>query len=153
MEWTRACSKPLKATGKVNRDVKLSSNSNLLFLFFSFVLTNPPVPPLPPPPSMTSMQIQVGWYFWMLHVLDASGDTILLGLTSFPSLVARSSWNPLALQSTGMYSCSCWEDSEAPKCLCHLPECHRLPPKLLLLPFLCSQPPGTGCQVSLEIPA
>ena len=30
----------------------------------------------------------------MLHVLDASGDTILLGLTSFPSLVARSSWNP-----------------------------------------------------------
>ena len=30
----------------------------------------------------------------MLHALDASGDTILLGLTAFPSLVARSSWSP-----------------------------------------------------------
>ena len=41
---------------------------------------------------MTSMQIQVGWSFWMLQVLDASDDTILLGLRSFPSLVAQSSW-------------------------------------------------------------
>ena len=43
---------------------------------------------------MTSMQIQVGWYFWVLHVLDASDDTIFLGLTSFPSLVAQSPWSP-----------------------------------------------------------
>lgn len=31
-----------------------------------------------------------------------------------------------------------------------LPECHRLPPSYCCCSFLCSQPPGTGCQVSLE---
>ncbi|KAM7235667.1 hypothetical protein CapIbe_012853 [Capra ibex] len=51
---------------------------------------------------MTSMQIQVGWYFWILHVLDASDDTDFLGLTSFPSLVNGSSWNSPRPKAAGI---------------------------------------------------
>ncbi|XDA84258.1 hypothetical protein R6Z07F_014080 [Ovis aries] len=51
-------------------------------------------------------------------------------------------------QSSGnKSSCSCWEDSEAPKCLCHFCQsaiaCRQ---SYCCCSFLCSQPPGTGCQ-------
>ena len=95
MEWDTCLFKTLES-----KQVKLTVTSDCpqIPTYFSCVFhSSSPTPlcaPLPRPPSMTSMQIQVGWYFWMLHVLDASGDTILLGLTAFPSLVARSSWSP-----------------------------------------------------------
>ena len=38
----------------------------------------------------------------MLHVLDASDDTVFLGLTSFPSLVAQSSWNSPRPKAAGI---------------------------------------------------
>ena len=38
----------------------------------------------------------------MLHVLDASDDTVFLGLTSFPSLVTWSSWNSPRPKAAGI---------------------------------------------------
>ena len=103
MEWDACLFKTLES-----KQVKLTVTSDCpqIPTYFScvFHLSSPTLlcAPLPPPPSMTSMQIQVGWYFWMLHVLDASGDTILLGLTAFPSLVARSSWSPPRPRAAGI---------------------------------------------------
>ena len=103
MEWDACLFKTLET-----EQVKLTVTSNCpqIPTYFSCVFhlssSTPLCVPFPPPPSMTSMQIQVGWYFWMLHVLDASGDIILLGLTSFPSLVARSSWNPPRPRAAGI---------------------------------------------------
>ena len=100
MEWDACLFKTLETEQVVNHDCpQISPHFSCVFHLSSPTLL---CAPLPPPPSMTSMQIQVGWYFWMLHVLDASGDTILLGLTAFPSLVARSSWNPPRPRAAGI---------------------------------------------------
>ena len=103
MEWDACLFKTLES-----KQVKLTVTSNCpqIPTFFSCVFhLSSPTPlcaPLPPPPSMTSMQIQVGWYFWILHVLDASDDTDFLGLTSFPSLVNGSSWNSPRPKAAGI---------------------------------------------------